>query len=118
MKLSLSLISILVLLLASITLVQSNTIYTPEEIANSLGKGFDVAWSEFQAKTKLYKSTLPQMIYNAGFSNVRIRMNENYPNQTWLTGLSKQINDSLTSGLIPIIAHQLSIIETGTFTTF
>jgi hypothetical protein len=61
-------------------------------------------------KAKRYRNTLPQMIYNAGFSNVRIRMNTDYPNATWLGNLSKQINDSLSIGLFPIIAHQLAII--------
>lgn len=37
-------------------------------------------------------------------------MNTDYPNATWLGNLSKQINDSLSIGLFPIIAHQLAII--------
>jgi hypothetical protein len=55
--------------------VTINAQYTPAQIYSMLGKGFDVAWSQYRPIQKKYTSALPKMINESGFSNVRIRIN-------------------------------------------
>jgi hypothetical protein len=87
---------------------------TASQLAQNLGKGFDVTWSEFTKYMKAYTSIIPKHFSKAGFKNVRIRTDEFAPNVTFMTNLTQQVNDCLANNIYPIIAYQGRIIEDTT----
>ena len=77
--------ALLIVSLLAFTLAQ--TPITPADYAADLGKGFDVTWSEFNKYIKRYTPSVPQHFAAAGFKNVRIRMNEQNPDQVFFDRL-------------------------------
>jgi hypothetical protein len=78
----------------------------PADYVANLGYGFDVTWSEFKKYMDLYTSNVTQDFASAGFTNVRIRMNEKSPNETFMTRLKGQVQDCLNNNIYPILAYQ------------
>lgn len=72
----------------------------------NLGKGFDVNWSEFTKYMELYSDAQPIFFASEGFTNMRIRINEMYPNETFMANLFQQVKDCVKNGIYPIIAYQ------------
>ena len=52
--------ALITIILTILVLVQSQ--YTPSQIHSMMGKGFDVAWSQYAPIQKKYTSALPKMI--------------------------------------------------------
>ena len=92
------------------TLIDPDAI-TAAEYVSELGVGFDVTWSEFNKYMELYSSQVPQDFADAGFTNVRIRMNEENPDAQFITDLRNQISQSIDNGIYPIIAYQGHYLE-------
>ena len=67
------------LIVSLLALALAQTPITPAQYVNELGKGFDVTWSEFNKYMERYTPSVPQHFAAAGFTNVRIRMNEQNP---------------------------------------
>ncbi len=79
--------------------------------ANNLGKGFDVAWSEF---TKYMNSFNEQSVVdykNAGFDHVRIRIGDTIPDAAFIARLKTQVDYCIAHDVSPIIAYQASYVE-------
>ena len=96
--------ALLIVLLLALTLAQ--TPITPADYAANLGKGFDVTWSEFNKYIKRYTPSVPQHFAAAGFKNVRIRMNEQNPDDDFFDRLKGQVQDCINNGIYPILAYQ------------
>ena len=79
---------------------------TPADYAAGLGKGFDVTWSEFGKYRQNYTSDVPQHFADAGFTNVRIRMNEQHPDKNFFDSLKEQVEHCLNNNIYPILAYQ------------
>lgn len=109
---------IVVLFAIIVAALATNTPVNASVYAQNLGLGFDVTWSEFSKYTKQYTSTVPKDFAAAGFTNVRIRTNNPYPDATFYTTIKTQVTDCLNNGILPIIAYQGHIIEEGVFQTF
>lgn len=92
------------------TLIDPNAI-TAKEYVGQLGKGFDVTWAEFNKYMELYKEQVSQDFSEAGFKNVRIRMNDEDLDATFMAQLKKKVDDALKYGLDPVIAYQGHYLE-------
>ena len=79
---------------------------SPADYAADLGKGFDVTRSEFGKYMESYTSSVPQDFAAAGFTNVRIRMNEQNPDNDFFDRLKGQVQDCLDNDIYPILAYQ------------
>lgn len=84
---------------------------TAAEYVSELGVGFDVTWSEFRKYMNLYSAQVPADFAEAGFTNVRIRMNEENPDAEFMADLKEQIQHCLDNGIKPIIAYQGHYLE-------
>ena len=70
--------NIVTLILAAAILIcvhSTNSSITPADYVANLGIGFDVTFAEFRKYIKAYTPQVPEAFANAGFTNVRIRMN-------------------------------------------
>jgi hypothetical protein len=85
-------------------IIIENAIY-PKELVPMLGKGFDVAWSEFNKYIEAHDEQKVIDIVASGFSTVRIRVNKP-ADEDLFSHLDIQINQCLKHGLIPILAYQ------------
>ena len=84
---------------------------TAEEYVSDLGVGFDVTWSEFGRYMDLYQEQVVIDFADAGFTNVRIRMNEENPDATFMANLKAQVDHCLAHGIKPILAYQGFYLE-------
>jgi hypothetical protein len=84
----------------------SNTVspITPEEYQRMLGTGMDVSWMQFKKDMETYNPQVPANFRKKGFSHVRIRINEESPDQAFINRLKDVVNDCSSSNLIPIIS--------------
>lgn len=87
------------------------TALLPAEYVLQLGKGFDVTWSEFSKYTDLYSEQAVIDFKKAGFSNVRIRMNDEALAPQFMATLKKQVDDCIRHGIHPILSYQGHYIE-------
>ena len=60
---------------------------------------------------KAYKPIVAKDFSHAGFKNVRIRMNEQVPDQEFMQRLKWQVSDCLNSSIYPILSYQAHEIE-------
>ena len=97
-----------VVLLGILLPVQSQTPIEAATYISSLGKGFDVTWSEFKKYSDAFKEEVVSDFAQAGFTNVRIRMNLEKPtlNATFMANLKRQVSYCIKYGISPIIAYQ------------
>lgn len=84
-----------------------------DELVPLLGKGFDVAWSEFSKYISNHDEQKVIDIAEAGFKSVRIRVNKP-AGADLFSHLDKHINQCLKHGLIPILAFHGHDAEEGT----
>jgi len=77
----------------------------PDELVAQMGKGFDVAWSEFNKYIQSHSEQKVIDIAEAGFSTVRIRTSKPV-GEALFSHLDVQINQCLKHGLIPVLANQ------------
>lgn len=77
----------------------------PDELVQQMGKGFDVAWSEFNKYIENHDEKKVRDIANAGFTMVRIRVNKP-ATEDLFSHLDIQIDQCLKYGLIPVLANQ------------
>lgn len=84
---------------------------TAEDYVAGLGAGFDVTWSEFGRYMELYQEQVATDMGDAGFRNVRIRVQEDNPDATFITDLRQQIQDAIDHGMNPIVAFQGRFLE-------
>lgn len=85
----------------------------PDELVLMLGKGFDVAWSEFSKYISQHDEQKVIDIAEAGFTSVRIRVNKP-AGEDLFSHLDEHINQCLQHGLIPILAFHGHDAEEGT----
>jgi len=85
----------------------------PDELVSMLGKGFDVAWSEFSKYINNHHEQKVIDIAEAGFTSVRIRVNKP-AGEDLFSHLDEHINQCLKHGLIPILAFHGHDAEEGT----
>ena len=52
------------------------------------------------------RSFLPKHFAAAGFTNVRIRMNEEHPDEAFFNKLKEQVQHCLDNNIYPILAYQ------------
>jgi len=84
----------------------------PDELVPLLGKGFDVAWSEFSKYISNHDEKKVIDIAEAGFSSVRIRVNKP-AEEDLFSHLDEHINQCLQHDLIPILAFHGHDAEEG-----
>ena len=80
-------------------------IYTPKEYQKILGIGMDVDWAKSKKEIEFYNKQVAIDFKNRGFSHVRIRTRDKEPKDI-LKQLKRVVDDSLSVGLIPIIAYK------------
>ena len=107
-------ISLLVIPLLLFTLIlptpavkSTNTPISPMAYRDMLGVGINVNWVLFKKVIQAYTPTVPLAFKEIGFSHVRIRADED----TDINLLKKVVDDSIRSGLIPIIAFAGSSLK-------
>ena len=96
---------------SDLTFNTSSSAILPEDYVQDLGKGFDVTWSEFSKYMDLYSEDAVIDFSNAGFKNVRIRMNDPNPDQVFMDRLKMQVDHCLAHGVYPILAYQGHYLE-------
>jgi hypothetical protein len=85
----------------------------PDELVAQMGKGFDVAWSEFNKYIENHSEQKVMDIVEAGFTMVRIRVNKP-ATEDLFSHLDVHIDQCLKHGLIPILAFHGHDAEEGT----
>lgn len=93
----------------SAEVVRGNTI-TPQQYQSLLGKGMDVNWVKTNQGMRFYNPKAPADFKARGLQHVRIRVVEDATPQL-LAHLQQVVDDSLKSGLIPIIAYRGDALE-------
>jgi len=84
----------------------------PDELVAQMGKGFDVAWSEFNKYIQNHSEQKVIDIAGAGFTMVRIRVNKP-ATEDLFSHLDEYINQCLKHGLIPVLAFHGHDAEEG-----
>ncbi|WP_282014656.1 cellulase family glycosylhydrolase [Marinifilum flexuosum] len=84
----------------------------PDELVAQMGKGFDVAWSEFNKYIQDHSEQKVIDIAEAGFTMVRIRVNKP-ATEDLFSHLDEHINQCLKHGLIPVLAFHGHDAEEG-----
>lgn len=84
----------------------------PDELVQMMGKGFDVAWSEFNKYIENHDEQKVIDIAGAGFTMVRIRVNKPATDELF-SHLDEQIDQCLKHGLIPVLAFHGHDAEEG-----
>lgn len=83
---------------------------SPTEYQEILGVWMDVDWSKTQKGSDNFSETQVQNFNTAGISHVRIRIKDDI-NETLLTQIDTQVQESLKNGIIPIIAYQADFFK-------
>ncbi|MFH6771160.1 glycoside hydrolase family 5 protein [Gaetbulibacter aestuarii] len=83
----------------------------PVDYVAQLGKGFDVTWAEFSKYMDLFNEQVVIDFHEAGFTNVRIRVQDEDLGPDFISMLKGQVDFCLAHNIYPIIAYQGHYIE-------
>jgi hypothetical protein len=73
---------------------------------SNLAKGFDVRWAEFSPDIAGYTARKPRTVAGRGFSNVRVRVDNDLTDSTFAAHLDGVIHDALEANLTVILAKK------------
>jgi len=95
---------------AAMPLQTHNHTISPRQYQSMLGKGMDVDWAKTAQGIQFYTPKAPADFQARGLQHVRIRVYE-AATPGLLAHLQRVVDDSLKSGLIPVIAYRADPLE-------
>lgn len=104
------LVLILIALNTSLSAIPPDSPISPLTMKGLLGRGFDCSWVEFNKNIQGYNKTEVIAHKAKGFQNARLRTML-AADAAFFTQMDKVINDCLSNGTIPIIAHNSNVYE-------